>query len=72
MDIVEIKGKINISYNKETNAKKIKASIYLDNVLDTEIFMDTDIHKEGDSKDILEAYIYRLDTIINLNNGGNN
>jgi len=64
MDIVEISGKVNIVYNKVTKVEKILTSLYINDVLDTEVYVNTEIHEEGNIKDALDAYTYRLNALI--------
>lgn len=61
---MDIEGKVSISFDKSTKIETITTSIYLNNVLDTEVYVNTDIHPEGSIKDGLNAYNYRLNKLI--------
>lgn len=57
---MEIKGVVKITYNKVNNSESIDASIYINDILDSQVIVDTARHPEGSIQDGLDTYNNRL------------
>jgi hypothetical protein len=58
-----IEGIVKISLNKDTGNEKIVATIYVNDIMDSEVVVDTEIHEEGSIKDGINTYISRLNKL---------